>query len=100
VSTILAPEEVFAPDSSDTRARSELTPTQKRALRNKEKKAKRKTRDALNTGIDKYAKMKGIGGMKRQKREALQSVVKSGRGVTVVGKKSKDVPRKSGRVEH
>jgi U3 small nucleolar RNA-associated protein MPP10 len=89
VSTILTPEEVFAPNSADLRARSELTPTEKRAQRNKEKRAKKKARDALNTGVDKYAKLKGIGGVKRQKQAALDNIVKTGKGVTVVGKKSK-----------
>lgn len=97
VSTMLAPEEVFAPSSSDLRARSELTPAEKRALRTKERKARKKTRDALDKGIDKYAKAKGVRGVKKQKEAALQSVVKSGKGVTVVGKKSKDILAKKNR---
>lgn len=88
---MLAPEEVFAPSTSDLRARSELTPTQKRALRNKEKKAKRKARDTLEKGVDKFSKVKGIGGVKKQKEAALKSIVKTGKGITVVGKKSKDI---------
>jgi len=96
-STMFAPEEVFAPSSSDLRARSELTPAEKRALRTKERKARKKTRDALDKGVDKYAKMKGIRGVKRQKEAALQSVVKNGKGVTVVGKKSKDILAQKGR---
>lgn len=82
---MLAPEEVFAA-SSDPRARSELTPAEKKALRGKERKAKKKSRDTLNSTVDKYAKLKGIGGIKRQKEAALASVVKAGKGVTVVGK--------------
>lgn len=85
---MLAPEEVFKTASSDPRARSELTPTEKRSLRAKERKARRRTRDALDKSVDKYAKMKGI---KKQKDAALKNVVKSGKGVTVVGKKTKDV---------
>ena len=46
VSTMLAPEEVFTPSSSDLQARSELSPAQKRALHNKEKKAKKKAQKA------------------------------------------------------
>lgn len=87
-SSMLAPEEIFKTATSDPRARSELTPTEKRALRAKERKARRKTRDVLDKSVDKYAKMKGI---KRQKDAALKTVVKSGKGVTVVGKKSSDV---------
>ncbi|KII94333.1 hypothetical protein PLICRDRAFT_50314 [Plicaturopsis crispa FD-325 SS-3] len=91
-STMLAPEEVFAPSPSDTRSRSELTPAEKRALRGKERKARKKSRDALEKSVDKYAKkVRGIGGVKKQKQEALESVVKKGRGVTVVGKKNKDI---------
>lgn len=87
---MLAPEEVFAPSSSDLRARSELTPEEKRARRNKQKKDKRKQRDALDSASLKVANVKKIGRVKKQKEEALKSVIKSGKGVTVVGKKSKD----------
>ncbi|KAG1864167.1 Mpp10 protein [Suillus subalutaceus] len=88
VSSMLAPEEVFKTASSDPRARSELTPAEKRTLRAKERKARKKTRDTLDRSVDKYAKMKGI---KKQKDAALKNVVKSGKGVTVVGKKTRDV---------
>jgi U3 small nucleolar RNA-associated protein MPP10 len=94
---MLAPEEVFAPSSSDIRARSELTPIEKRALRTKERKTRKRTRDAIDKGVDKYTKMKGIGGVKKQKAAALQSIVKNGKGVTVVGKKSKDILGKKDR---
>jgi len=83
--SMLAPEEIFSTASSALRARSELTPAEKRALRAKERKARRKTRDALDKSVD---KMKSI---KKQKDAALKNVVKSGKGVTVVGKKTKDV---------
>ncbi|KAI0322714.1 U3 small nucleolar ribonucleoprotein complex, subunit Mpp10 [Amylostereum chailletii] len=91
--TMLAPEEIFRPSLADTRVRNELTPAEKKALHHKQKKAKKKARDALETGVDKYAKLKGIKGVKAQKEAALQSVVKSGKGVTVVGKKSKDLKK-------
>ena len=96
-STMLAPEEVFAPASTDTRARSELTPTEKRALRNKQKKANKKARDALDKSVQKFGRPKGVGDVKRQKEAALKTLVKSGKGVTVVGKKSKEVDGKRGR---
>ncbi|KAJ7492583.1 U3 small nucleolar ribonucleoprotein complex, subunit Mpp10 [Mycena latifolia] len=94
--SMLAPEEVFATSSSDPRARSELTPAEKRALRGKERKAKMKSRDTLNNSVDKYAKLRGIGGIKKQKQAALATVVKTGKGVTVVGKEKmgKSRPRK------
>lgn len=97
MATILAPEEVFAPSSTDPRARSELTPAEKQASRVKERKAKKKSRDTLDKSVDKYAKLKGFGGVKKAKQAALESVVKSGKGVTVVGKKNKDIIGKKDR---
>jgi U3 small nucleolar RNA-associated protein MPP10 len=92
-STMLAPEEVFTPSTSDLRARSELTPTQKRAQHNKEKKAKRKQRDALEKNVDHFAKSKRSS-EKKQKEAALKTVVKNGKGVTIIGKRSKDLNAK------
>ncbi|KAF8078590.1 U3 small nucleolar ribonucleoprotein complex, subunit Mpp10 [Lyophyllum atratum] len=97
VNTMLAPEEVFTPLANGSRARSELTPSEKRALRSKERKAKKKSREALETHVDKYAKVRSIGGVKKQKRAALESVVKSGKGVTVVGKPRKEKSKKEHR---
>ncbi|KAL4243431.1 U3 small nucleolar ribonucleoprotein MPP10 [Abortiporus biennis] len=85
--SMLAPEEIFAPSSSDLRAKSELAPTEKRALRNKQKKAKKKARDTLEKSVDKYAKARSVSGVKKQKEAALKTVVKTGKGVTVIGKK-------------
>ncbi|KAI0724517.1 U3 small nucleolar ribonucleoprotein complex, subunit Mpp10 [Cerioporus squamosus] len=95
-STMLAPEEVYAPASSDMRARSELTPAEKRALRNKQKKTNKKARDAIDKSVQKFGRPKGLGDVKRQKEAALKTLVKSGKGVTVVGKKSKEVEGKRG----
>ncbi|KAH9898432.1 U3 small nucleolar ribonucleoprotein complex, subunit Mpp10 [Cubamyces lactineus] len=89
--TMLAPEEVYAPASSDLRARSELTPAEKRALRNKQKKAKKKVHDAIQKTAEKLGRPKGVGDVKRQKDAALKTLVKSGKGVTVVGKKGKEL---------
>lgn len=92
-SSILTPEEIFNPASSETRSRSELTPTEKRALRAKERKAKKKQRDILEKSLDKAARTtKGIGGLKREKQAALNSIVKTGKGVTVMGKQGKGLP--------
>ncbi|KIJ21718.1 hypothetical protein PAXINDRAFT_165128, partial [Paxillus involutus ATCC 200175] len=91
--SMLAPEEVYTPASSNVRARGELTPAEKRALRAKERKARKKTRQALDKSVDKYARAKG--GMKQQKEAALKSIIKSGRGVTVVGKQNKKPKAKS-----
>ncbi|KAG7450486.1 Mpp10 protein [Guyanagaster necrorhizus] len=87
--TMLAPEEVFAPSSSDLRSRSEMTPHEKQALRMKERKARKKRRDQLDIAMDKYARTRGS--VKSQKKDALETVVKSGKGVTVVGKQRKDI---------
>ena len=85
---MLAPEEVYERSSADPRARGELSPKEKRVARNKLKKAKKKARDALDRNVDKFAKTKGSGSVKAQKSAALRSVVKSGKGVTVVGKRN------------
>ena len=95
-STMLAPEEIFAPSAADLQAKSEMTPAEKRTLRNRQKKANRKTRDTLAKGVDSFAKMKGQS-VKKQKEAALKSVVKSGKGVTVIGKKNKDLSKDGGK---
>ncbi|CDO71533.1 hypothetical protein BN946_scf184911.g3 [Trametes cinnabarina] len=95
--TMLAPEEVYAPSSSNLRARSELTPAEKRALRNKQKKANKKVREAIQKAAEKIGRPRGVGDVKRQKEAALKTLVKSGKGVTVVGKKSKEVEGRRGK---
>jgi U3 small nucleolar RNA-associated protein MPP10 len=89
---MLAPEEIYECSSADPRVRGELSPKEKRTARNKLKRSKRKARDALESSVDKFAKTKRSGGIKAQKTAALRSVVKSGKGVTVVGKPK---PKKS-----
>jgi U3 small nucleolar RNA-associated protein MPP10 len=89
---MLAPEEIYERSSADPRVRGELSPKEKRTARNKLKRSKRKARDALESSVDKFAKTKRSGGIKAQKTAALRSVVKSGKGVTVVGKPK---PKKS-----
>jgi U3 small nucleolar RNA-associated protein MPP10 len=86
---MLAPEEIFAPNPSDLRAKSEMTSTEKRARRNKERKSWKKTRDILKNSVDKFAKMKGVRGAKKRKEEAVKTLLKHGRGVTVLGKKGR-----------
>lgn len=85
---MLAPEEIFSA-SGPSRARSELTPVEKRTQRSKERKQRKRQGDFLEKGVDKFAKAaKSIGGVKKQKQAALDSIVKHGKGVTVVGKQS------------
>ncbi|EAU93012.1 small nucleolar ribonucleoprotein [Coprinopsis cinerea okayama7 len=95
--SMLAPEEVFAAEPSQLRARSELTPAEKRALRTKERKLKKKQRDMLEKTVDKTAKARGVGGVKKQKEAALASIAKHGKGVTVVGKSAKDLKSLAGK---
>jgi U3 small nucleolar RNA-associated protein MPP10 len=90
--TMLAPEEVYQA-SSDMRARTELTPVEKRARHNKQKRSRKNARDALENRVDKFAKKSGGKSVKAQKEAALKSIVKQGKGVTVVGKSSQDVKR-------
>jgi len=93
---MLAPEEVFAAPS-EMRSRDELTPTEKRAQRNKHRKARKKAKDQITAAVDKFArtqKGKGAAGAaKHEKDKALKSLVKTGRGVTVVGKQSAELKR-------
>lgn len=94
---MLAPEEVFSASPSSLKARSELTPSEKRVLRTKERKIKKRQRDTLEKSVGKFAKSRGISGAKKEKRAALDNIVKHGKGVTVVGKSvstSKDKRKK------
>ncbi|PPR06891.1 hypothetical protein CVT24_011581 [Panaeolus cyanescens] len=84
--SMLAPEEVYATKSATARARSELTPAEKRTQRTKERKLRKRQRDSLDKSVDKFAKVRGISGVKKQKKAALDSVVKAGKGVTIIGK--------------
>ncbi|KAH8120364.1 U3 small nucleolar ribonucleoprotein complex, subunit Mpp10 [Phellopilus nigrolimitatus] len=92
-STILAPEEVYAPTASDLRSKDELTPGEKQALRAKERKKRKKQRETLDKSVDKFAKLNRVKGVKKQKEAALKSVAKSGKGVTIIGKKSQDLKK-------
>lgn len=88
--TMLAPEEVFAPLSAEPRARSELTPAEKRALRGKERKSRKKSRDALDKAVDKFARKRSSATKNsKQKQSASESVVRRGKGITVIGKKAR-----------
>ena len=86
---MLAPEEIYEPCSTAPCARGELSPKEKRAARNKRKRANKRARDTLDNSVDKFAKTKRPGGIRAQKSAALRSLVKTGKGVTVVGKAKK-----------
>jgi len=87
-STMLAPEEMFAPASkSDLVARSELDPLQKKRMRQKDRKTRMRQRQALDSAVDKFAGKSGgggkaRGGVKSQKDRALKELVKTGKGVS------------------
>ncbi|CCO31772.1 U3 small nucleolar RNA-associated protein MPP10 Short=U3 snoRNA-associated protein MPP10 [Rhizoctonia solani AG-1 IB] len=90
-STLLAPEEVYTASSSEVRARSELTPLEKKAARGRERKKRRKERGTMSSAVE----AAGKGGrqprnVKEAKEQALNGLVKNGKGVTVVGKASKN----------
>lgn len=91
--TLLAPEEQFAPPTSRALInRTELTPEEKQKQRGKDRKSKAAQRKAL----DELAELHGKKGnkkrtsVKEQKEEAMKSLVRAGKGVTVVGKGAKE----------
>ncbi|KAH9082046.1 U3 small nucleolar ribonucleoprotein complex, subunit Mpp10 [Lactarius deliciosus] len=84
LASMLAPEEIYERPAIDPRAQGELSPREKRTARNKRKKVKKRARDTLESRVS--ARTKGTGGVKAQKSAALRSVVKIGKGVTVIGK--------------
>ena len=72
------------------RDRNEMTPTEKRALRSKERKARKRARDRLDHAVNQSVlsrKKSKSAAEKESKKSALKTIVKSGRGVTVVGNK-------------
>ena len=85
---MLAPEEIFSTSMSSLQASSELTPTEKRARRTKARKLRKRQRDILDKRVKKIPKAKGMAGVKKEKQAALNTLVKHGKGVTVVGKES------------
>jgi U3 small nucleolar RNA-associated protein MPP10 len=87
---MLAPEEIFIPTTSDIRDRTEMTPTEKRAVRLKERKSRKRTTNRLDHTANQVAtnrKKSKSRVTNESKKTALKSIVRSGRGVTVVGNK-------------
>ena len=96
-STMLAPEEQFAPPSAGALvARTEMTPEEKQKLRGKSRKAKAAVRKGLEEMAELHGKKKRQS-VKEQKEEAMKSLVKQGKGVTVIGKGSKEAEKAKGR---
>ena len=90
--TLLAPQELFpTPSSSSLVARSELDPEQAQKSRQKHRRIKQAQRNHLTE----MAELHGRGskkGAKAEKEAALKGLVKSGKGVTVVGRGGKEQP--------
>lgn len=84
--TMLAPEELFAPPSAgELRAKSEMTPEEKQKARQANRKRKQGQVKRLGDAVVNFGK-KEKGGAKAEKERALAGLVKTGKGVTVVGK--------------
>lgn len=103
--SLFAPEEVFAHDQRATKAKSEMTSADKRHLRAKIKHERKKRSQVIGNAVVKFANgtrssASGAAGLNKQpktvreaKDVALESLVKTGKGVTVVGKLQKGKER-------
>ncbi|KAG8874726.1 hypothetical protein FRB97_005684 [Tulasnella sp. 331] len=104
-STLLAPQEVFAHDVRATKSKTELTPDEKKNIRGKIKKTGKRNRVIINSALTNvkmangngktggsasaaagFGKKQGPKTVREAKGMALESLVKTGKGVTVVGK--------------
>ncbi|KAG9030404.1 hypothetical protein FRB95_003962 [Tulasnella sp. JGI-2019a] len=104
-STLLAPQEVFAYDVRATKSKTELTPEEKKNIRDKIKKTGKRNRVIINSALTNVTMTNGsekVGGsasaaagfgkkqppktVREAKGMALDSLVKNGKGVMVVGK--------------
>lgn len=93
---MLTPEEVYAPRTLTSQTKNELSPAEKKALFNKNRKLRKKTRDQLAKSVDKFARTKKIS-TKKQKEAALSNIIKSSKGITVIGKESVEKVGKKGK---
>lgn len=86
--SMLAPQEMFSgPSAGELTARGEQTPEEAKAARAKARREKKSQRSKLAGTEALYSKRKSV---REQKDEALKSLVKSGKGVTVLGKGGKE----------
>lgn len=96
-SSMLAPHELFeGPKATELVARSEQTPEEAKRARGKARKVKKAERARLGATVELYKKRKSV---REQKDEALASLVKSGKGVTVLGKGDKEDAKRRKRDE-
>ncbi|SGY33154.1 BQ5605_C002g01456 [Microbotryum silenes-dioicae] len=89
--SMLAPEEVFVPDPTNE-DRSDFTPAQKKAARQK----RRKARAAMAEQVERIKESKGAKGAKKDKEMATQMLVGQ-KGVTVLGKGGEKVEAVNGK---
>jgi len=78
---------------SALRDRSELTPAEKRAARAKERKKRKKAAEVVKSYVSNRGGKNKAASARKEKDDALRSLVKSGKGVTVVGKDSANLRR-------
>ena len=82
---------MFAPPTArDLLARSEQTPEEAHAARSKRRREKKAERAKLGDMAELYGKKRPHGGVKGEKERALAGLVKTGKGVTVLGKGEKE----------
>jgi U3 small nucleolar RNA-associated protein MPP10 len=83
--SMLAPHEVFAgPSAPELVARSEQTPEEAKAARSRARRGKKAERARLSATEALYGKKRKS--VREEKDEALKNLVKTGKGVTVLGK--------------
>ncbi|BEJ12311.1 hypothetical protein CspHIS471_0207710 [Cutaneotrichosporon sp. HIS471] len=95
--SMLAPQEMFAgPSAGELTARDEQNPEEAKAARAKARREKKSQRAKLAGTEALYSKKKSV---REQKNEALKSLVKTGKGVTVLGKGGKEDAKRKQRAE-
>ena len=87
--TILAPEELFAPPKASTLvSRTEINPEEKQRARTRSRKSKQNQLRKLGGMAELYGKKQGT---RAEKDRAMAGLVKAGKGVTVIGKGEKEM---------
>ncbi|CAK9783925.1 U3 small nucleolar ribonucleo protein complex, subunit Mpp10p [Cutaneotrichosporon oleaginosum] len=95
--SMLAPQEMFAAKAAELVARDEQTPEEAKAARAKARRGKKAQRAKLAGAEALYSKKRKT--VREQKDEALRGLVKSGKGVTVLGKGGKEEAKRRKREE-
>jgi U3 small nucleolar RNA-associated protein MPP10 len=95
--SMLAPHEVFVPTARELTARSEQTPEEAKTARARARRGNKANRAKLETTQKLYGKKRTS--VREDKEAALQHLVKSGKGVTVLGKGAKEDGKRRKREE-